>query len=89
MGVLKEYVGKYGKRRISLQCGQLKLHFGNGSDVRLLPMGNDLFTLDTEDNFSRNRVQFERNKTNRKVTGFHFLDDDGDVFPTDKRSADR
>jgi hypothetical protein len=82
-----DYVGEYGTRRFLNRCGQLWFQGSSGRMIGLLPMGSDLFTFDVDGDVSRNRIQFERGDAGR-VTGFHFLDDDGDVFPTMARTGE-
>jgi hypothetical protein len=61
---MKQYVGAYGPRRISVEDGVLYYQRGSRSRHALRPLGEDLFRVGDLDYF---RVQFERNESAKVV----------------------
>ena len=60
-----DYAGTYGPRRVWTEQGQLRYRRGEGREIRLIAMGEDLFRLEGLDNF---RIRFERDEAGRVVT---------------------
>lgn len=69
---LKSYTGTYGGRMISLENGQLYYSKVGGPKTRLIPMENDLFSMEDKDYL---RIRFVRK--NGEITGFTRLFEDG------------
>jgi hypothetical protein len=53
---LQSYVGNYGPRKVSFENGHLYYHRGEGSKVKLLPMGEHKFMMTDIPSF---RIQFD------------------------------
>jgi retinol-binding protein 3 len=78
--ILKDYVGTYGARMITLENNELYYQREGRPRFRLIPMATDKFALDGLDNF---RVQFVRDGTG-SVVEFVGMYDDGHTDRTPK-----
>jgi hypothetical protein len=69
---MREYVGAYGPRQVTLEGGSLYYRRGEGRTMKMIPMAADLFRFDELDTF-RLRVVRE----NGRITALEGLYDDG------------
>lgn len=63
-GVLQDYVGVYGPRRLWVEEGQLYYQRGENPRYRLIPMADDKFMMENLDYF---RIEFVRDETGKVV----------------------
>jgi len=70
----RRYVGKFGTRTITLEGGELYLQRQGGPKLKLLPVAEDIFTLDA---FPDARVKFVRAQ-GEGFTELHVLNRDGE-----------
>ena len=73
--IMKQYVGQYGVRRITLKKGVLYYKREGGSELKIILLGGDLFMVEGVEYF---RIQFEKNKSG-KVISLNGLYKDGTV----------
>lgn len=76
---LHEFVGTYGPRQITLDNGELYYQRGERAEMKMIPMGHDLFRFDENSTF---RVRFVREGA--QVVAIEGLNPDGSTDRHDK-----
>jgi len=78
--ILQSYAGKYGKKVIHYENGELLYEFiGTIAKSRMIPISEDYFLVENSDDF---RVRFKKEKN--KIVSFEEIFDDGYIIENKK-----